>query len=149
MSNVPYKNKGCMVDTLVSRSDEGRDMAAISFGEVPNNLWPGNVRMGKPSCQRQESLYEDAHLGKWNISVPRGIESKTRDFLSDQIYLRISHYDQEEGPCDSLSSGERNGNSPNHTYLYVWGCRMELAFSCEELQNRYIGKRVGKRDPSR
>ena len=36
--NVPYKNKGCMVDTLVSRSDEGRDMAAISFGEVPNNL---------------------------------------------------------------------------------------------------------------
>ena len=38
VSNVPYKNKGCMVDTLVSRSDEGRDMAAISFGEVPNNL---------------------------------------------------------------------------------------------------------------
>ena len=38
MYNVPYRNKGCMVDALVSRSDEGRGMAAISFGEVPNNL---------------------------------------------------------------------------------------------------------------
>ena len=36
--SVPYGNKGCMVDALASRSDEGRDMAAISFGEVPNNL---------------------------------------------------------------------------------------------------------------
>ena len=36
--NVPYGNEGCMVDALASRSDEGRDMAAISFGEVPNNL---------------------------------------------------------------------------------------------------------------
>ena len=36
--NVPYRNKGCMVNALVSRSDEGRVMAAISFGEVPNNL---------------------------------------------------------------------------------------------------------------
>ena len=40
--NVPCRTKGCMVDTLVSRSDEGRDMAAISFGEVPNNLRSGN-----------------------------------------------------------------------------------------------------------
>ena len=36
--NVPYRNKGCMVDALASRSDEGRDMAAKRFGEVPNNL---------------------------------------------------------------------------------------------------------------
>ena len=36
--SVPYGSKGCMVDALASRSDEGRDMAAISFGEVPNNL---------------------------------------------------------------------------------------------------------------
>ena len=36
--SVPYGNEGCMVDALASRSDEGRDMAAISFGEVPNNL---------------------------------------------------------------------------------------------------------------
>ena len=36
--SVHYGNKGCMVDALASRSDEGRAMAAISFGEVPNNL---------------------------------------------------------------------------------------------------------------
>lgn len=36
--SVPYRSKGCMVDALASRSDEGRDMAAIRFGEVPNNL---------------------------------------------------------------------------------------------------------------
>jgi len=36
--SVPYRNKGCMVDALASKSDEGRGMAAISFGEVPNNL---------------------------------------------------------------------------------------------------------------
>ena len=53
-----------MVDALVSRSDEGRVMAAISFGEVPNNLRPGNFRMGKPSCHWQESVYADAHPGK-------------------------------------------------------------------------------------
>ena len=36
--SVPYGNEGCMVDALASRSDEGRDMAAIRFGKVPNNL---------------------------------------------------------------------------------------------------------------
>jgi hypothetical protein len=36
--SVPYGNEGCMVDALASRSDEGRVMAAISFGEVPNDL---------------------------------------------------------------------------------------------------------------
>ena len=55
---------------------------------------------------------------------------------------------QDEGSCDSLSSGERNGNSPNHTYLYVWGCRAESAFSCGKLQNVKIAKQAGKLDPS-
>ncbi len=59
------------------------------------------------------------------------------------------HYAQEEGSCDSLSSGERNGNSPNHTYLYVWGCRAKSAFSCAELPKSNIGKHVGKHDPRR
>jgi len=38
-----------MVDALTLNGDEGRSMAAISFGEVPSNLWSGDVRMGKPS----------------------------------------------------------------------------------------------------
>jgi hypothetical protein len=40
--------EGCMVDALASKSDEGRVMAAISFGEVPINLRSEDVRMGKP-----------------------------------------------------------------------------------------------------
>ncbi len=31
--------KECMVDALASRSDEGRGMAAISSGEMPNNRY--------------------------------------------------------------------------------------------------------------
>ena len=37
-----------MVDALTLRGDEGRSLAAISHGEVPSNLWPVNLRMGKP-----------------------------------------------------------------------------------------------------
>ena len=59
------------------------------------------------------------------------------------------HYGQTEGSCDSLNSGERNGNSPNRTCLHVRGCRAIAAFSCEELQNIYIKERVGKHDPRR
>ena len=57
-------------------------------------------------------------------------------FLVGKLYgfiHTIYHYDQEEGSRDSLSSGERNGNSPNHVYLYAWGCRAESAFSCAKL----------------
>jgi len=38
-----------MVDALTSDGDEGRGVAAISFGEVPSNLWSGDFRMGKPN----------------------------------------------------------------------------------------------------
>ena len=37
-----------MVDALTEEGDEGRGLAAKSFGEVPSNLRSGNVRMGKP-----------------------------------------------------------------------------------------------------
>ncbi len=38
-----------MVDALALKGDEGRSMAAISFGKVPNNLRPEDFRMGKPN----------------------------------------------------------------------------------------------------
>lgn len=38
-----------MVDALALKSDEGRSVAAISFGEVRSNLWSGDLRMGKPN----------------------------------------------------------------------------------------------------
>ena len=37
------------MDALALKGDEGRSMAAISFGEVPSNLRSGDFRMGKPS----------------------------------------------------------------------------------------------------
>lgn len=40
--------EGCMVDALALESDERREMAAISFDEVPINLWLGDLWMGKP-----------------------------------------------------------------------------------------------------
>jgi len=39
--------EGCMVDALDSKSDEGRVMAAISFGETPMSLRSGDFRMRK------------------------------------------------------------------------------------------------------
>ena len=37
-----------MVDALTEEGDEGRGIAAISFGEVLSNLRSGDFRMGKP-----------------------------------------------------------------------------------------------------
>jgi hypothetical protein len=60
-----------------------------------------------------------------------------------------SHYGQEEGSCDALSSGERNGYSPNCTCLHVQGCRAAAEIYLEELQNVRIMELAGKRDPRR
>lgn len=46
--SIPYGNEGCMVDALASKSDEGRDMAAISVGEMPNNRYI-------PRCPNEET----------------------------------------------------------------------------------------------
>ncbi len=46
--SIPYRNKGCMVDALASKSDEGRGMAAISAGEMPNNRYI-------PRCPNEET----------------------------------------------------------------------------------------------
>lgn len=43
-----------MVDALTLRGDEGRSMAAISFGEVPSNRLTEDFRMGKPSDRESE-----------------------------------------------------------------------------------------------
>ena len=37
-----------MVDALTEKSDEGRGVATICFGEVLSNLRSGDFRMGKP-----------------------------------------------------------------------------------------------------
>ena len=45
-----------MVDALARKSDEGRGVAAIRFGEVPSNLWSEDVRMGKPHMMNSYDL---------------------------------------------------------------------------------------------
>ena len=75
-------------------------MAAISFGEVPNNLRPGNFRMGKPSCHWQES----------DVCQMRTQGSETSQYLEENKKSRrmAEHF---------LNSGERNGNSPNLLFI--------------------------------
>lgn len=46
-----------MVDALALKGDEGRGVAAISFGEVSSNLRSEDLRMGKP---HRVNLYDRA-----------------------------------------------------------------------------------------
>ena len=57
-----------MVDALGYQGEEGRGVPAKSVGEVVTNLWPGDVRMGKPSavktalpvaCQREQTRWSE------------------------------------------------------------------------------------------
>ena len=65
-----------MVDALGDWGDEGRGVAAISFGEVLTYLWSGDFRMGKPSLPLKQTtlIYKRAYPPKWNISVGGGKE---------------------------------------------------------------------------
>ena len=57
-----------------------------------NDLWYRDFRMGQPNDLKNDyPLFKEAYAGNWNILVPVGKENNS----------------------DSLSSGERTGNSPN------------------------------------
>ena len=45
-----------MVDALTEEGDEGRGLAAKSFGEVLSNLRSGDVRMGQPYRANLDNL---------------------------------------------------------------------------------------------
>ena len=64
-----------------------------------NDLWYRDFRMGQPNELKTHYPFNtEAYAGNWNILVPVG----------------------EENNSDSLSSGERTGNSPNqHCYGIV------------------------------
>jgi hypothetical protein len=91
-----------MVDALTLKSDEGRSVAAISFGEVPSNLRSGDLRMGKPIPPLAGYL---ASAG----SAPREVKHSSTWRNRKQSRLWRDH---------SLSSGERNGRSPNLSTRY-------------------------------
>ena len=48
--------KGVWWMPWLQKGDEGRGVAAIRFGEVPNNLRSGDVRIGKPYRATLDSL---------------------------------------------------------------------------------------------
>ena len=78
------------MDALTKSGEEGRGVAAISFGEVLSNLWSGDFRMGKPDPIKIGSSRlqgRDADLGKWNISVPRGAKNNGIAFCNPDISL--------------------------------------------------------------
>ena len=45
-----------MEDALTEEGDEGRGLAAISVGEMPNNLRSDDFRMGKPPRANHEDV---------------------------------------------------------------------------------------------
>ena len=70
-----------MVDALVLRGDERRSMAAISFGEVPSNLWSVDVRMGKPLYFGRDCM---------NLHAEQTQGSKTFQYLEEERPIGIS-----------------------------------------------------------
>ena len=78
-----------MTDALTLKSDEGRGLAAICFGEVPGNLWSEDLRMGKPRrakrgdlacmCERQTQGSETSQYleEKKSIDIPLVAASET------------------------------------------------------------------------
>jgi len=59
-----------MVDALASCGDEGRGVAAKSFGEVLSNLRSGDVRMGKPSVANRQNLGLDSRSKPAELKHP-------------------------------------------------------------------------------
>ena len=58
---------------------------------------------------------------------PNGTTQHTEGVLSERMSTQgteTSKYLEEKKTIrDSLSSGERKGNSPNHSGVLLWGCR--------------------------
>jgi hypothetical protein len=71
-----------VVDALTEKSDEGRGVAAICFGEVLSNLRSGDFRMGKPYQAKLD-----------NSSVNAGAEltlgSETSQYQEEKILISI------------------------------------------------------------
>ena len=71
-----------MVDALALNGEEGRGMAAKSHGELSNEHWSVDIRMGKPD---RKVIREEVNAGNWKILVPAGkeIERDSRSSASE------------------------------------------------------------------
>ena len=106
-------------------------MAAKSSGEMPNNRYirkcPNGetpLSFGSDRAHARSAPREVKHLSTWrNRKQIRELSFWLDGPLAD------CHYNQEEGSRDSLSSGERNGTSPNRSCLHGRGCRAVASLS--------------------
>ena len=97
--------------------------------------------MGKPSWGHAQLLRSE-HIGA--VETTGGIETS-------------QYLEEEKTTCDSLSSGERNGNSPNRCgVIALWRCHTGVAGpTCqdtdpgEELQKRRLVEHSWKAGPER
>ena len=71
-----------MVDALTEKSDEGRGVATICFGEVLSNLRSGDLRMGKP-CQIN---FDNSSI---NVGAEQTLGSETSQYQEEKITIVI------------------------------------------------------------
>ena len=86
-----------MVDTLAHSGDEGRSYRRYATGSWKHTLIRGFPNGATPSTTTWIHRVERANPANWNILVAGGRENKS----------------------DSLSSGERNGNSLNQSVYWL------------------------------
>ena len=66
-----------MVDALTEKSDEGRGVATICFGEVLSNLRSGDLRMGKP----YQTNFDNSSI---NVGVEQTLGSETSQYQEEK-----------------------------------------------------------------
>ena len=114
------------MDALTEEGDEGRGLAAISFGELPSKLRSGGFRMGQPYRMN----FDNFPLNRWKEHT---LGSETSQYQEEKRTIVYS-----------LSSGERNGRSTNSATksngkifaarFCSWGYRLQR-WKQVELQN--------------
>ena len=65
------------MDALTEEGDEGRGLAAISFGELPSKLRPGDFRMGQPYRMN----FDNFPLNRWKEQT---LGSKTFQYQEEK-----------------------------------------------------------------
>ena len=95
-----------MVDALTEKSDEGRGVAAICFGEVLSNLRSGDFRMGKPyQVNLDNSLV--------NASAEQTLGSETSQYQEEKRTIVI--------PLAAASETGSAQTQPQNQFFYSGG----------------------------
>ena len=134
MYSIPYRNErvygGCLGFKKRWRTWYGCDKLG---GDAKQSIYPEISEWGNSPAYGRYSCMRERTQGSKTFQYLEEKKAKNGTFfLIRFVNLLASHYGQEEGPCDTPSSGERKGKSPNHSCLHEWGCRAVTSFSWEE-----------------